>query len=26
MSHSQAEYLTLISDGHNWYVLDHSKE
>lgn len=26
MNHSQAEYLTLISDGHNWYVLDHSKE
>jgi hypothetical protein len=26
MSHGQAEYLTVISDGNNWYVLDHSKE
>lgn len=26
MSHNAAEYLTLISDGTSWYVIDHSKE
>jgi hypothetical protein len=26
MNHIYAEYLTIISDGSNWYVIDHSKE
>jgi hypothetical protein len=26
MNHIYAEYLTVISDGSNWYVIDHSKE
>lgn len=26
MSHNAAEYLTIISDGIGWYVIDHSKD
>lgn len=26
MNHIYAEYLTIISDGQNWYVIEHAKE
>lgn len=26
LGHDAAEYVTLISDGNNWFLLDHSKE
>jgi len=26
MSHEEAEYATIISDGNNWFLLQHSKE